>query len=202
MEKYILYGSGGHAKVVLECLLSENKAVTGFFDDGARSGVFQNLPVFQGYDPSKHENACVIITIGNNKIRKQLSIKVKHKFGSAIFSRNIISASCSIAEGCMVLQGAILNAGCIIGKHVIINTGAIVEHDCIIEDFVHIAPGAVVCGNSKIGAGCLIGANAVIAPNITIGKWSQISAGSSVLEDIPDYSLVQGVPGKIIKTID
>ena len=201
-DNYILYGSGGHAKVVLECLLSENKNILGFFDDAPTSDTFKNSPVFCGYDFNKLENALLIITIGNNKIRKQLSLKIRHKLGSTIYSKNIISPSITICDGSMILQGAILNSDCFIGKHVIVNTGSIVEHDCVIEDFVHIAPGAVVCGNSNIGEGSLIGANSVIGPNISIGKWCQISAGSSVLENIPDYSLVQGVPGKIIKTID
>ncbi|MBC7390643.1 MAG: acetyltransferase [Opitutaceae bacterium] len=201
-DNYILYGSGGHAKVVLECLLSENKSVLGIFDDAHTFDTFKNIPVLCGYDFNKFQNSLLIVTIGNNKIRKQLSLKIRHKLGSTIFSKNIISPSVTISDGSMILQGAILNSDCFIGRHVIVNTGSIVEHDCLIEDFAHIAPGAVVCGNSKIGEGSLIGANSVIAPNITIGKWCQISAGSSVLKNIPDYSLVQGVPGQIIKTIE
>jgi acetyltransferase-like isoleucine patch superfamily enzyme len=61
----------------------------------------------------------------------------------------------------------------------------------VIEDFVHVAPGAVVCGNVQIGEGTLIGANAVIAPNLKIGKWCQISAGSSIFEDIPDNTVIR-----------
>ena len=202
MDQYILYGSGGHAKVVIDCLKSENKVVEGFFDDSPLSDSFQNLPIFKGYDPNILANSSLLLTIGNNKIRKKISEKIQHKFGRALFSKNIVSLSAEVSEGSMILPGAILNAGCYIGKHVIINTGAIIEHDCKIEDFAHIAPGSVVCGNSIIGEGTLIGANSVIAPNITIGKWSQISAGSSVLEDVPDFSLVQGVPGKVIKSLE
>jgi len=201
LENYILYGSGGHAKVVMECLSSENKVVEGFFDDASQSTHFQNLPNFGLYDNAKKPESFVLITIGNNRIRQLVSQKISHKFGASVFSHNIISPSVKISEGSMVLQGAVLNIGSVIGKHVIINTRAVVEHDCIIEDFVHLAPGSVVCGNCRIGEGTLIGANAVVAPNLTIGKWCQISAGSSVLEDIPDNSLVMGVPGKVIKTI-
>lgn len=46
-----------------------------------------------------------------------------------------------------------------------------------------------------------IGANAVILPGITIGKHSIIAAGAVVTKDVPNYSLVAGVPAKIIKTL-
>jgi acetyltransferase EpsM len=58
-----------------------------------------------------------------------------------------------------------------------------------------------VSGNVSIGEGTLIGTGAVILPNIKIGKWCKIGAGAVVTKDIPDYSVVVGVPGKIIKQI-
>ena len=44
-----------------------------------------------------------------------------------------------------------------------------------------------------------IGANAVILPDVTIGKGAVIAAGSVVTKDIPEYSVVAGIPAKIIK---
>ena len=44
-----------------------------------------------------------------------------------------------------------------------------------------------------------IGANAVILPDVTIGKGAVVAAGSVVTKDIPEYSIVAGVPAKIIK---
>lgn len=46
-----------------------------------------------------------------------------------------------------------------------------------------------------------IGANAVILPGVTIGNHSVVAAGAVVTKDIPPYSLVAGVPAKIIKQI-
>ena len=53
-----------------------------------------------------------------------------------------------------------------------------------------------------IEARCDIGAGAVIAGAITIGHDSIIGANAVVLKDVPPYSVVVGVPGKIIKTLD
>lgn len=47
---------------------------------------------------------------------------------------------------------------------------------------------------------CWIASNVVLLAGITIGKGSVIAAGSVVNMDIPPYSVVAGVPAKIIKS--
>ncbi len=51
----------------------------------------------------------------------------------------------------------------------------------------------------KIESGVWIGTRAVILDGVTIGKNSIVAAGSIVNKDVPPYSLVAGVPAKIIK---
>jgi acetyltransferase-like isoleucine patch superfamily enzyme len=50
-----------------------------------------------------------------------------------------------------------------------------------------------------IGDDCKIYNNSVILPGTNIGKHCTIGANSVVSGDIPDYSVVVGTPGKIIK---
>ena len=52
-----------------------------------------------------------------------------------------------------------------------------------------------------IGDDVWIGANAVILPGVTIGQHCVVAAGAVVTKDVPDHSLVGGVPAKIIKQI-
>lgn len=73
----------------------------------------------------------------------------------------------------------------------------------IIGDYVTVGHSAVIHG-ATVEEHCLIGMGAVILSNAVIGKGSIIAAGAVVRENqvIPPFSLVAGVPGKIVKQIE
>ena len=47
-----------------------------------------------------------------------------------------------------------------------------------------------------------IGMNSIIMPNVTIGKYCIIGCGAVVTKDVPDNSIIGGVPAKYIKSIE
>ena len=53
-----------------------------------------------------------------------------------------------------------------------------------------------------IGDDVWIGTNAVILPGVKIGTHSIVAAGAVVTKDVPEYSLVAGVPAKVIKKLE
>lgn len=57
-------------------------------------------------------------------------------------------------------------------------------------------------GEVKIMDDVWIGENVTILPNVTIGKCCTIGANSVVTKSFPDYSVVAGVPAKLIRTIN
>lgn len=52
--------------------------------------------------------------------------------------------------------------------------------------------------NVVINSDVWIGANATILKGVTIGEGSIVAAGALVIKDIPEYSIVGGVPAKVI----
>jgi carbonic anhydrase/acetyltransferase-like protein (isoleucine patch superfamily) len=72
-----------------------------------------------------------------------------------------------------------------IGEYVTIGHRAII-HGCTIGDCSLIGMGAIVMNNARVGNYCIIGAGALITEGMII----------------PDYSLVLGMPGKVMRTID
>lgn len=191
----LLYGASGHGKVVYDALEGD---VGLFFDDNEGLKVFLSLSVAK-YEKGHNSEEEVIITIGDNQLRKKISKLVKHKFGQVIAASSTISASSRIGTGSQILHGAIVQTNAFIGDHVIINTGASVDHDCIVGDFCHIAPQVTLCGNVQVGEGTLIGAGSTVIPGIKIGKWCTIGAGTVVINDVPDYATVVGNPGRVLR---
>lgn len=53
----------------------------------------------------------------------------------------------------------------------------------------------------NIGANCYLGAKSLILAGITLNEGSFVAAGSVVTKDVPLFTLVGGVPAKIIKTL-
>lgn len=47
--------------------------------------------------------------------------------------------------------------------------------------------------------GVIVGAGAKVLGNITLGKHVRVGAGSVVVEDVPDFATVVGIPGRIVK---
>ena len=54
----------------------------------------------------------------------------------------------------------------------------------------------------RIGNDVWIGGNVTILPGVTIGNNVVVATGAVVTEDVPDNTLVGGVPAKVIKTIE
>jgi len=46
-----------------------------------------------------------------------------------------------------------------------------------------------------------IGANATVTSGVTIGKGSIVAAGAVVTKDVPKYSIVGGIPAKVIREL-
>lgn len=130
----------------------------------------------------------------------------------------------SVGENPNVLPGFICDNGSNIhaGKNIIINYNVtILDVDEVhLGDFCMIGPGVLIAtvnhpmvpsGRRKhlslikpvyIGNDVWIGGKAVILPGVHIGNNCVIAAGAIVTHDVPDNTLVAGVPAKPIKTLE
>ncbi|MGO4891633.1 acyltransferase [Flavobacterium sp. W21_SRS_FM6] len=113
------------------------------------------------------------------------------------------------------------NKNVVIGNNVGINSGTVIISDLVVGNDVLIAPkcGFInrgehtydVCGQTIfcgprarseviiIKDDVWIGYGSTILGGITIGEGSIVAAGSTVINDVPEYSIVAGNPAKLIK---
>lgn len=123
----------------------------------------------------------------------------------------------TIGEDCLVAMGVTINANVLIGNRVKIldnvhvSTGTRIEDDVFIGMLVSMAndnsmdDGTLEKSKMRgphIKEGARIGHGACINPGVTIGKGARVGANAVVTHDVPDNSLVMGIPAKVIKMFD
>lgn len=108
-----------------------------------------------------------------------------------------------------IITGIEIHPGAKIGKRFFIDhgEGVVIGETAIVKDDVLIYQQVTLGGTGKdevkrhptIGNGVIVGAGAKVLGNIEIGDHVRIGAGSVVVNDVPEYSTVIGVPGRIVK---
>jgi len=200
-NQIFLYGASGHAKVICEILEAQNRIPYGLIDDNPKITSLLDYSVYN----TLHQAAVkaddeFIISIGSNRIRKIVVQKLSGvKFTNAIHPSAIISPRSSIGQGTVVMANVSVNVHSTIGEHVILNTNCSIDHDCVVGNYVHISPNVALAGDVQVGEGTQIGIGASVKQCIRIGKWVMIGAGAVIIRDVPDYAVVVGNPGRIIK---
>lgn len=195
----ILYGASGHAKVIIDICKLTNQKISKIVDDNLEISKVLGIDVSHTLTKEDLESDELIISIGNNSIRKKIAGQISSDFGLLIHPTAVIDTTTIIEKGSVIMAGAVVNSSTKLGQHCIINTNASVDHDCFISNFVHISPNATLCGGVTVGELTQVGAGATILPNITIGTNCIVGAGSVIIGDIPDNCTVVGNPGRIIK---
>jgi UDP-perosamine 4-acetyltransferase len=207
LDKIILLGGGGHAKVLIDLIRTSDKyEIAGILDPQIKRDSISGISVL-GEDDLLQElydkgirNACIGIgSIKDNSKRKRLYENVKQlgfDLPGLIHPESFVSSVAQISEGAQVMAGAIVQTGSTIGINSIVNTGAIIEHHCVIGKHVHICPGVVLSGESFVDDEAFIGAGSTVIQGIKIGKGALVAAGAVVVNDVPDGVRVMGAPAK------
>lgn len=129
------------------------------------------------------------------------------------FRSNKISRTAHIGKNTH-LRGCKIGKYVYIGSHCVLNHVAIGNYSCIASTaavggmehsywYPSISPvlsnECIFGRETTIGSDVWIGAHVCIKQGITIGDGAVIGAGSVVTKDVPPYSIVYGVPAKIVK---
>ena len=180
---------------VLKALYSRYRGEEGPFEELQRRLIFRAMCKSAGHG-----------------LRLEPEVVVKHPETMEIGDSVFIGAQ-------SMIQGR-FDGTCRIGNHVWIGPHSYFDaRQLVIEDYVGWGPGAKVLGSAHIGEpidipiiatdlliesvvigyGADIGTNATILPGVRVGAHSIVGAGAVITHDVPEYSVVAGVPAKIIR---
>jgi sugar O-acyltransferase (sialic acid O-acetyltransferase NeuD family) len=204
MRSVWVFGSGGHAKTVIDTLRAMGEwDITGLLDDdrkrwgmeiagiSVRGGISEESITRFGIERA-------VIAIGSNAARARTANQFTHLISwvGAVHPSAYLASGVHLGAGVVVFAGTVVQPDTMIGDHAILNTMCGVSHDSVIGDFAHVGPGAHLAGNAKIGEGAFLGVGSCVLPGRTVGAWATIGAGGVVVTDIPERAIAKGVPAR------
>ena len=104
-------------------------------------------------------------------------------------------------------KNVFLNMGCKFQDQggIFIGDGALIGHNVVLATLNHAQSpsdrASMIPAPIHIGKNVWIGANATVLPGVTIGDGAIVAAGAVVAKDVPENTIVGGVPARIIRTI-
>lgn len=207
MNRLLILGAGGHAKVVAETAITVGRWDRIAFLDDRHPALSEllNLPVVGRFSDAlafreSYSEAVVALGSNNSRIGWLRSLEADgYTLPTLVHSKAYVSSYAVLGVGTVVFAQAAVNADARLGRGVIINTGATVDHDCFIGDGVHVCPGAHLAGEVRVGAHACIGIGAVVKQQTVIGEGVTVGAGAVVVKSVPAGVIVAGVPAKIVK---
>jgi sugar O-acyltransferase (sialic acid O-acetyltransferase NeuD family) len=213
VERAVLWGASGQAKVLRECLGADGPRLVALFDNAADvPAPFPDVALFTGPegfarwlrqvdDPG---SIGFLVAIGGARGRERVAIQERLTVAglqalTVVHARAFVASDARLGAGSQVLAQAAVCVQAVLGRGCIVNTGASVDHECQLGDGVHVGPGAHLAGLVEVGAHAMIGAGATVLPRLRVGAGACVGAGAVVTRDVPAGLTVVGNPARALR---
>lgn len=162
----------------------------------------EEIEIIRERDPAIHTNMEVFLY---PSFKVMLSYRRAHKLykkGHYFWAR-YVSQKAARKTGIEIHPGAEIGKGLFIDH----GTGVIIGETTIIGDNCTLYQGVTLGGTGKehgkrhptLGNNVMVSAGAKVLGSFKIGDNSKIGAGAVVLEEVPPFSTVVGVPGRVVR---
>ncbi len=130
------------------------------------------------------------VSLGPRTIVSTTAGRIEIGRNTSFFSDGLVSGHVTIGADCLFAN----NVTVLTGTHEIYGEGTIRENDAAAQKRPGYSPYRAV----TIGPDCWLGANSVVLPGVTLGRGCVVGANAVVTKSFPDYSILAGVPAKVI----
>ncbi len=188
MKKLLIIGAGGHGRSVAESVLLKNEfELVGFLDDAwPKNKLIWSYLIHGDISNLEQYRALadwVMVAIGNNKLRAELSYKLIQagfSLATVVHPTAIVSPSAVVGDGAAIMAGAIIGTESTLGLGVIVNSGANVDHHCNVANFGHLGVNACMAGGSSLEEAAWLQAGSALGYGVTVSAGKIIPPGVGV----------------------
>ena len=185
--------------------MTVDDVINSYFDDA------QSTPDIEAFADTLYQEAIKITMEMNNsyhtpeELREMMSRLIGKRVDDTF--RLFPPFYTDFGKNITIGKNVFINSGCHFQDQggIVIGDGALIGHNVVLATINHaLAPSENrrnYYAPIKIGNNVWIGSNATVLPGVTIGEWSVVAAGAVVSKDIPPYTVVGGVPAKVLKKI-
>lgn len=193
----------------------ENVANIPFGENSKVFGEANNIVVFGEWSEiepvlSKYESEITDYVVESDRRNSGVPLLDTKHINARIEPGAIIRDQVTIGDQAVIMMGAIINIGAEIGPKTMIDMGAVLGGRATVGANCHIGAGTVLAGVIEppsaqpviIEDDVVIGANAVVLEGVRVGQGAVVAAGAIVIEDVSPYTVVGGVPARVLKQLD
>ena len=165
--------------------------------------VKEDIQVIKEKDPAANNILEIILCYPG------LHALVAYRFAHRLYKWEVPLLPRIISYITRIITGIEIHPAAKIGRRFFIDhgEGVVIGATTIIGDDVLIYQQVTLGGTGKeqgkrhptLGNNVIVGAGAKVLGNITLGDYLRVGAGSVVVEDVPEYSTVVGIPGRIVQ---
>ena len=208
-NKIVIFGTGEIAELAYFYFTNDSKYDVVAFtadDEYVNCDSFNNLPLIpfskiENEYPNTEYKAHVALSYNYlNQVRKEKYKLMKQKgytLVNYVCSKAVFWDDLNIGDNCFILENQTIQPTVIIGNNVMIWSGNHLGHGCKINDHAYISSHVCISGHTEIGESCFIGVNSTFKDFLKIGNDVFIAMDACVTKNVPDDSVVLGVPSII-----
>lgn len=147
------------------------------------------------FPPPEHSFYAALVYTQLNRLRARLYGAARAKGyapASYISPRAFLWRNVQLGEHCFIFENNVIQPFVKIGTNVVLWSGNHIGHHSHIGDHCFISSHVVISGFCELGPGCFVGVNVAVGNNVTIGADCLLGAGATVVQDVPEDTLVRG----------